>query len=135
MGIETVMKAVDLTPCLLVEDLEKNLRFYGELLHFRLILHFPQRPPYEWVVMENGYVNLMFRNRASVAETLRPPEGSLLGAGVILTLQVEDLQRVYAALKEQVTMLDTPHQNLYGATEFTFSDSNGYLISIIQDDF
>lgn len=129
------MKAVDLTPCLWVEDMEKSLRFYEELLHFRTILHFPQRPPFEWAVMENGYVNLMFRNRASFDEALRPPEGSIWGAGVILALQVEDLQKVYAAVKEQVRIVAPPHENLYGATEFTFADNNGYLISLIQDDF
>ncbi len=129
------MKAVDLTPCLLVDNMEETLRFYGNLLHFSTILHIPQRPPYEWAVMENGYVNLMFRLSASLPDSLRPPEGAVRGAGVILTLQTEDLQKVYATLKDQVRIVAPPHQNLYGATECTFADCNGYLISLVQDDF
>lgn len=128
------MKAVDLTPCLLVDDISASLRFYSEKLNFVSIMHFPSKEPFEWVLVENGYVNIMFRLRQSMVSTLSLAETSARGSGIILTIQVDDLPALYRKLKEQVKVLAPPHQNLYGATECIIEDCNGYLLSLVQDE-
>ena len=128
------MKAVDLTPCLLVDDISETIRFYSEKLHFVSIMHFPSKEPFEWVLVENGYVNIMFRLRQSMVSSLSLAETSTRGSGIILTLQVDDLPALYRRLKESVKVITPPHQNLYGANECMIEDCNGYLLSLIQDE-
>lgn len=128
------MKAVDLTPCLLVDDISEALRFYSEKLNFASIMHFPSKEPFEWALVENGYVNIMFRLRQSMVSALSSADTPARGSGIILTLQVDDLPALYRKLKESVKVISPPHQNLYGATECMIEDCNGYLLSLIQDE-
>ena len=51
---------------------------------------------------------------------------------VDLFLYVENLDDVYAALRDRVDVQEKPHETFYGMREFTVRDVNGFWVTFTQ---
>ena len=119
-------------PMLLVEDVERGIRFYCEILGGRLAAVYPEQPPHEWASLELDGVELMLWDKgASGAEYpgLEIPESS---ARVILYIYVNDVDALYKRVKDRAEVLMEPVDQFYGIREFTIHDPFGFILTFAQ---
>jgi catechol 2,3-dioxygenase-like lactoylglutathione lyase family enzyme len=77
--IEGMMKKI--TPEMLVEDMERSLAFYTEVLHFEVVVKFPDEAPV-FAQLKNGEVELMLYLRAEFEKEI-PKFGSMPMDGTV----------------------------------------------------
>jgi len=113
MRIQGVMAMV------LVQDIERALRFYRDVLGFTV-----QEEQEDWVVFSEG-VGL----RVS-PEPL--PEWSLNVNAVLITLMVDDVPAAYAELTQKGVAFFLPPTEAGGAIFATFRDTENNLLQLMQ---
>lgn len=117
-----------LSPNIYVSDVTNTIQFYRKL-GFRPTMTVPEEAEEPvWAMMQNGNVTIMFESFKSIEgqlpEISRQPGGSLL-----LYIKVHDIGTLFESLKDQVTVLKSPHKTFYGATEFMIQDCNGFVLT------
>jgi uncharacterized glyoxalase superfamily protein PhnB len=117
-----------LSPNIYVQDVQGTIQFYSKL-GFKTVMTVPENSEEPvWAMMQNGGVTIMFESFSSIEgrlpEISRNPGGSLL-----FYIKVQDIEALYEALKNEVTVLHGLQKTFYGATEFTIKDCNGYVLT------
>lgn len=122
----------NLTPNLMVEDVQQTVAFYREVLGFTLITTVPEQPPFGFAIVQRDQVKLMFQSRASLSENVPALTGSPIGASQTFYIEVAGVLELYAALRGKVEIVVDLHKTFYGTQEFYFRDSNGYILSFSE---
>jgi len=132
------VKFSDVTPNLVVADVERSVAFYRDVLGFSLFASVPDQGPLAFAWMKRDGVNVFLNSVESVREdaTLAstPIGGTaalfiVLDAGTVaegidaLLASIGGRARVRMALKDQ----------FYGMREFSIEDPDGYLIIFAQE--
>jgi catechol 2,3-dioxygenase-like lactoylglutathione lyase family enzyme len=109
-------------------DLDETIRFYTEMLEFRLDGTWGPEPdgPATWCSLDYGPAAVMFtQERGGEAE---PP--SMSGS---LYFYPDDVDALHAALVARgATPLNAPTDREYGMRDFAVEDPNGYLLMFGQ---
>ena len=124
------MQLTKLTPMLETNDLPATIRFYTEQLGFICQSAWPEEQPC-WASLCHGAVEIMFSLRTERRrEFAMSKEPLLTGA---LYFQPDDVDALWAKLKDQVTV-EYPLETFdYGMREFAIRDCNGYLLQFGQE--
>ena len=123
-----MMKFADVTPNLIVTNVERSLAFYRDVLGFAVAATVPDASPlvFAWVQREgiSVFLNSVESVRAEQPElAARPVEAGTIAEGVdALFTTVEAHARVVMTLKDQ----------FYGMREFAIEDPDGYVIVFAQ---
>lgn len=103
----------------LVQDLERALRFYRDVLGFTV-----QEEQEDWVIFHEG---------VSLGLSPEPiPEVSLALNAVMVTLIVEDVEACYTELISHGVAFFLPPTSEGGTTFATFRDTEGNLLQLLQ---
>lgn len=113
------MKIGRVLTMVLVQDMDRALRFYRDILGFRV-----QHEEEDWAVFEEN-VGLM------VSPEPLPQDNVNLNA-LLLTLHVDDAHAAFGELTEKGVAFLVPPTDVGGAVSATFRDSEGNLIQLIQ---
>ena len=122
-----------LSPNIMVDDLPGTIRFYIEQMGFSVEATAPEQPPYDWASLRRNAVNLMFQTRASLGGDVPALKDLPIGGALTFYIQVDDVEALYAELKDKVDIVREPHTTFYGAREFECRDNNGYLLTFAGD--
>jgi lactoylglutathione lyase len=125
------MHATNLTPELLVENIEQTINFYTKVLEFETVMTFPEEEPF-FAIIKNSGVTIMLYERKPFGEEIPAFKNSPIGGTVALFIEVSDLDTSYEKIKDQVKIIQTPHETSYGTKEISFEDCNGYVIILNQ---
>ena len=117
-----------LTPNIMVEDVNRTIEFYKELLNFELLTTVPEEGQFAWAMMKRDEVEIMFQSRTSLEEEIPALQQKEIGGALTFYIQVEDLKELYTRLKENVTIIQDTHPTFYGAQEFAIQDCNGFIL-------
>ena len=121
------MKALQLIPELLVENMPKTIQFYEDVLGFKTEIAFPEKKPvFVQIVRDN--VRIMLYVRSEFENEIPLLKGMNMGGSVLLYIKVDKLEPFYQKIKEKVTIVQTLHKTAYGMLECTIEDCNGYII-------
>lgn len=123
-----------LGPMFLVGDVERAARFYQEVLGAVLVASLPDEPPYEWVSLKLGEVELMFWEVGAAAREypgLEIPENP---ASFIAYIYVDGLDALYERVREAAEVLMAPVDQFYGMREFTIRDPFGFILTFAQEE-
>lgn len=135
------MRLPALTPELQVSDLQASLRFYQQLLGFRLLY---QRPEDGFAAIALGEAALMLEQMAQHQQTGDPwtilPLDRPLGRGINLQIDVVDLQPLHQALLANNVPLRLPPETVDYRTgdsrirvrQLMIQDPDGYLLRFSQ---
>lgn len=111
--------------CLLVDDLEKSLKFYVGKLGLKIKVH------------DGGYVG--FKNTSfslfqkDKAVGMFPARYMRKGGGVILAVVVKDLKKICADLKEKgVKFFEGPKTTAWGQKVAYFNDPDGNIWEVSE---
>ena len=125
------MKLADVTPNLVVADIDRSLTFYRDVLGFSVVTTVPEQPPLAFVWMQRDTVNVFLNSEASAGMTASPGTNILF-----ITLEPGDIatgiDALFAAVKDRAPVEMPVTDQFYGMREFTITDPDGYVVTFAQ---
>lgn len=120
LSLEFPLKFLEITTMVLVQDMDRALRFYRDILGFTL-----QDEAEDWA---------MFSERVGLMLSPEPlPLDNLNLNAVTLSLRVEDANAAYAELIQKGVAFLVPPTDVGGAIVASFRDSEGNILQLIQN--
>lgn len=121
-----------LSPNIFVKDINKTIDFYRQL-GFELITTVPAKGEYVWVMMTCGKVTFMFQTFDNLADTL-PAISRQDGGSLLFYIGLKNIRTFFDSIKDKVTVVKGLEKAFYGATEFSITDNNGYVLTFAEDE-
>ena len=128
-----------LVPELICTDLEQSLRFYRDVLGFRILY---ARPEHQFVFLDRDGAELMLE-QSQPQDRLWPraPLEYPFGRGANLELRIDDIDEVHAAVHAAGIVVYLPLAERWyrrddseiGVRELVVQDPDGYLIRLSQE--
>src|SRR5437764_12877671 len=103
-----------LTPNLMVEDMERTLAYYREVLGVEVGATAPDAAPYDWAMLRRDGVSLMVQTRASMASETPLFADMPLSASLSFYVEVTEIEALYAQVKDRAEILRSLHTTFYG---------------------
>lgn len=122
-----------LTPNIMVEDVNRTVQFYQEVLGFELLASVPEEGQFDWAQVQRGGVQLMFESRSSLGGDIPYLKETPIGATLSLYIEMSGVDDLYTQLKERVTVAQDLHTTSYGAKVFVMLDCNGYILAFAEN--
>ena len=137
------MKLQKLTPNFMVEDIRKTVKFYSDVLGFKLEMAVPENKSgienelnenkdYIYAMMSRDNVEVMFQRTDSLGEDVPPLKGMPPGASVSFYIEVADINTIYKETKLKTELVKELETAWYGMQEFYIKDCNGYLLGFAE---
>lgn len=132
-----------LTPNQMVEDVNKTMDFYGNILGFDFIMGVPEEKtevlmenPHNkkliYSLMKNGNIEMSFQKRESLSEDIPFFKDVKIGASSTFYFEVDNINEMHGKLKDRVNIVKELHTTWYGMQEFYIEDCNGYILGFGQ---
>lgn len=123
---------IKLTPNLFVNDVNKTVEFYKNVLGFELVLKVPEEGQFDWAMIKCGGVELMIQSKASAVKDLPEFGNQPIGGSLLLYIDVEDVVSLCSKVKAKTKIKKDLHDTFYGTKEFALYDGDGYLLVFAQ---
>ena len=121
-------------PWFLVENVDEVVAWYTELLGAKLQHTLPDNPPFEWVSLLLGDVEIMFSKKKAAQEWYSDEVTvSETPANFIAYIYVEDVNSLCDRIKDKVQVIMAPKDQFYGIREFAIRDPFGFIIIFAQE--
>lgn len=130
-----------LSPNLFVKDIRATIEFY-KLLGFHLIMSVPgetepapgeAQPELIWAMVTSGNVSFMFQTFQSLGEEL-PQISRQDGGSLLFYIKIQQIHTFFDSIRDKVTVVKGLEKTFYGATEFSITDPNNYLLTFAEDE-
>ena len=124
-----------LTPNLLVDDVERSLRFYEDVLGFTRGFTVPEARPFVFGSVVSGPIEIFFNEKNAAAKEYPGFAGKPLG--ITGTMYIElggsgSVERLHERLKTLVPVVMPLVTQFYGVREFAIADPDGYVITFAE---
>ena len=132
------MKFQDVTPNLIVADIDRSTAFYRDVLGFTVVTTVPDASPFVFVWLQRDDVSVFLNLMSGVAEDLpslaqRPIGGTNT---LFMTIDAESvdagIDRVFHSLDGRAKVVMPLKNQFYGMREFGIEDPDGYVIFFAQ---
>jgi lactoylglutathione lyase len=129
------MKLTDVTPNLIVADIDRSTAFYRDVLDFSIVTTVPEAAPFVFVWLQRDGVNVYLNapDGSHVPALGRPVAGT---ATLFMTLEAETPAAGVDALFERIgskaRVVMPLVTQFYGMREFGIEDPDGYIIFLAQ---
>ena len=123
-----------LTPNLMVGNVNETVKFYQEKLGFELVMSVPQEGVFNWAMVKHGEVSLMFQEKENIISEYPVLKDTPMGGGLTFYIKVEDVKGLYNKINKQVNIVLDLHKTFYGSEEFAIQDINGFVLTFAEDD-
>jgi uncharacterized glyoxalase superfamily protein PhnB len=123
-----------LAPNLFVKDIRATIDFY-KILGFNLVLSVPadNTADLDWAMVSSGKVTFMFQTFKSLGDTL-PMVSRQDGGSLLFYIKIQNIRSFFDSIKAKVTVVHGLQKTFYGATEFSITDPNNYLLTFAEDE-
>jgi len=120
-------------PMLLVEDVDEAVAWYEDMLEAKLHASLPKIPPFEWVSLDLGDVEIMFSKKKSAQKWYSDAViVSETPTNCIAYIYVENASNLYEQIKDKVKIVMEPTDQWYGIREFAIQDPFGFVLIFAQ---
>lgn len=111
--------------------MNETITFY-KLLGFTIQMSVPETGDgLVWAMMSNGGVTIMFQTVESLGTDL-PEISRQNGGSLLLYIDLKNIREFFNRVSSQVKILKGLETTFYGATEFSISDNNGYVLTFAE---
>jgi uncharacterized glyoxalase superfamily protein PhnB len=123
-----------LSPNLFVRDIRSTIEFY-KILGFHLIMSVPGESEGElvWAMATSGKISFMFQTFQSLGDTL-PQVSRQDGGSLLFYIKIQQISSFFEGIKDKVNVVHGLQKTFYGATEFSITDPNNYLLTFAEDE-
>lgn len=129
------MNLTDVTPNLVVADIDRSAAFYRDVLGFSTVTSVPDTAPFVFLWLQRGGVNVFLNapDGSHVPALAHPVAGT---ASLFITVEADSPAAGVDALFEQVQgrakVIMPLVTQFYGMREFGITDPDGYIIFFAQ---
>ncbi|MEO0115316.1 MAG: VOC family protein [candidate division WOR-3 bacterium] len=120
-------------PMFLVENVDKAVEWYKDIFGAEPQASLPKEPPFEWVSLMLGDMEIMFSQKKSAQKWYS--ENVIVAekpANFIAYIYVEDANNLYDRIKDKVKIIMEPVDQWYGIREFAIQDPFGIILIFAQ---
>ena len=123
-----------LSPNLFVKDIRATLDCY-QLLGFTLTMSVPSdtQGELDWAMVTNGKVTFMFQTYKSLGDAL-PAVSRNEGGALLFYIKVVGIRVFFENIKDKVNVIHGLQKTFYGATEFSITDNNNFVLTFAEDE-
>jgi lactoylglutathione lyase len=121
-----------LTPNLLVQNVERSLAFYTDILGFSKGMTVPDASPFVFAQVTSGAVEIFLNDAVGAVGEYPMLAGRPIGASGTLFIEVEQIEALWTELQPKVTVVVPLFTQWYGMKEFAIADPDGYLITFAE---
>jgi uncharacterized glyoxalase superfamily protein PhnB len=132
------MKFTDVTPNLVVSDIDRSLAFYRDVLGFSLVTTVPDAAPFVFAWLQRDDVSVFLNTVGSVKESLPDLAARRIGGTNTMFMIVEagspseGIDALFEAVKPKARVVMPLKDQFYGMREFGIEDPDGYVIFAAQ---
>lgn len=132
------MQFTDVTPNLIVSDIDRSTAFYRDVLGFSVVTTVPEQAPFVFVWLQRGSVSIFLNTAAGAAGDLPGLARRSIGgtATMFVTVEAEDaaagIDALCAEVQGKVPLLMALKTQFYGMREFAVEDPDGYVVIFAQ---
>lgn len=133
------MKLQDVTPNLIVTDIDKSTAFYRDVLGFKVVTTVPDAAPFAFVWLQRDDVSVFLNAQSSLMEEDVPAlAGRPIGGTNTLFMSVEaesvenGIDGLFRSLEGRAKVAMPLKTQFYGMREFGIEDPDGYVIFFAQ---
>lgn len=105
-----------------INDLSKTISYYQDNFNFQVSVLWPEDNP-NYILISNGHNHLGF-----IKSETRNSDNKEIS----INFDVDNIDDVYATIKENVNVIDELSDAEYNRKEFSLLDCNGYKVTIGQ---
>ena len=121
-----------LTPNLIVENVERSLAFYVEVLGFTRGLTVPDESPLVFASVVSGNVEIFFNDKATAMKEYPSFAATPIGLTGTMYIETTGVDAWHERLKSTVRIVMPLVTQFYGMKEFAFADPDGYVITFAE---
>ena len=121
-----------LTPNLIVENVERSLAFYVDVLGFTRGFTVPDQSPFVFASVSSGAVEIFFNEKAAAVHEYPAFGGKPIGLTGTLYIETSDVDAWHERLRSNVPIVMPLVTQFYGAKEFAIADPDGYVITFAE---
>lgn len=112
----------------MVDEMQPMLDFYLRQLGFSIATQVPDKGNPFFAIIARDQVRIMLYSREQFAEEIPQFATHARGGTIALYIAVDNIEELYAQLKEKRPIIQPLHQTTYGTTEFSMTDPSGYVL-------
>ncbi len=117
---------------MLVENVERTVDYYQNILGFELVITLPDRSPFNWALVRREDVELLFQTPTSMGGLL-PLQGQASRSALNVIIPVNEIEDLFERLQQVAAIVRGIHTAGNGSREFSIRDCNGYTLTFSQD--
>lgn len=131
------MKFTDVTPNLIVSDIDRSLAFYRDVLGFSVTATVPDAAPFVFVWLQRDDVNVFLNTVGSVKELPALAARPIGGTNTLFMMieagsPSEGIDALFDLVKSKARVVMPLKDQFYGMREFGIEDPDGYVIFAAQ---
>jgi len=121
-----------LTPNLIVDNVERSLAFYVDVLGFSQGVTVPDKSPLVFASVISGDVEVFFNDKATALKEYRSFAGAPIGLSGTMYIETTGVDVWHERLKSKAPIVMPLVTQFYGVKEFAFADPDGYVITFAE---
>ena len=124
-----------LTPNLLVDDVERSLRFYEDVLGFTRGFTVPEARPFVFGSVVSGPIEIFFNEKNTAVKEYPGFAGRAIGITGTLYIELQgpgNIEGLHDRLKPLTAIVMPMVTQFYGVKEFAIADPDGYVITFAE---
>ena len=132
------MKFTDVTPNLIVSDIDRSLAFYRDVLGFTVFATVPEAPPFVFAWMQRDTVHVFLNTVGSVKDEHPGLVARGLGGTATMYIMIEaaspgeGIDALFESVRSKARVMMPLKDQFYGMREFGIEDPDGYVIFVAQ---
>lgn len=121
----------DVTPNLVVADLDRSLAFYRDVLGFKVVTTVPDAPPFAFAWLQRDAVSV-FVNSEESAKARASAGTNMLFIAIQADEAASGIDALFHAVKDRAPVTMDLVDQFYGMREFAIKDPDGYSVIFAQ---
>jgi uncharacterized glyoxalase superfamily protein PhnB len=132
------MQLSDVTPNLIVSDIDRSTTFYRDTLGFAVVTTVPEQPPFAFVWLQRDTVHVFLNSRESANHELPAWGGRPIGGTNSLYILIQSettdagVDALFNSIVGKARVVMELKDQFYGIREFGIEDPDGYVIFFAQ---